>query len=213
MSAADVPCASSMQVESGDVGRAILPCGLHRSQVLGQMIPRILVAIVIAVMLAGCIAIDSGVKSEQPVADSAAMVSGTFSCTASYTSRKAGLLGPSIETIFDGPQCDTITLAPSGDDALDAMLEKDGSVIHTTSLTKKDGLSRDTDAFLFRVRMCGSEELQIGCILYTFTLFANQQGDLVLIQSGGGGGLLAIFPVFVYGKLMSVFPRVPDEVH
>lgn len=54
------------------------------------------------------------------------------------------------------------------------------------------------------------EKLRIGCISHRFMLFANQDSDLVIVQSGSGGGLVTILPAFVYGKLMAIFPRLPE---
>lgn len=181
-------------------------------EALERMNARPIAVMFTAVVLSGCIAVDSEVSSQQAADGGLSLIEGRFSCDATYVSKEAGLLGPGqLGHVFDGPQCDAATLSLSNGGSLEVTFEKDGSVLESRNVTSKDGLSHDANSFFLTLGACGIEELQMGCARHTFTIFANQDGDLVIIQSGGGGGIVTVLPAMVYGKLMGIFSRVQDD--
>lgn len=58
---------------------------------------------------------------------------------------------------------------------------------------------------------CGSSEGAIACGGGSLSFFVNTHGDLVVIKSGGGGGLYGLFPIGIYAKHVSIFPMKEND--
>jgi len=180
-------------------------------------------ATVAGITLSGCVAVDPRVDRELPSQDSLKQINGKFSNTPSYSSTKMGFIGPSdLGEVLHAPymgsdgiptigksKVDAIHLVFSEDAGLTASLERGGAVVAKVTLTAADLLEVRENSLVVRSSGCGdADSIQKGCAKTTITMFINETGDLVVVDTGGGAGLIGPIPAGVYGKLMSIFPRL-----
>jgi hypothetical protein len=157
--------------------------------------------------LNGCVAVDSRAARESDHA-SGALLQGSFYCGAVYMSHKSGLVGPSnLREVFNDVPCDTVTISLIEGSALEISFEKDGATVNRRTIDHAAGFRVDkSNVVTIGTKTCGGGE-GVGCYTTKSTFFMNADGDLVVIQSGVGAGLLTILPYAQYAKLMGIFPK------
>jgi hypothetical protein len=175
------------------------------------------------IALSACVAVDSRVDREIPAHDSLEQINGKFWNRPSYSSSKMGLTGPPdlgelLRAPFMGSdgvptigrfKVDAVLLVYSKDSSLVATFQRDGVVVAQSTLTKEDWIETSGNSLVMKESGCGdADSIQHGCVRNSTRLFVNDAGDLVVIDSGGGAGLIGLVPAGVYAKLMSIFPRV-----
>ncbi len=172
-------------------------------------------------LLVGCVAVDPRVKQEHPAEDNFVRITGRYSNEPSYTSHKFGFIGPNDlgETLCgvmvgsDGrstagwEKVDVITLNYAPDLGLQVALERGSQMVAQCTLMPNTGLRVENAKLVLKGGGCGAG-LQTGCAGHNVSLFVSESGNLVVIESGGGAGLVTLLPFAMYGKLMSIFPRL-----
>jgi hypothetical protein len=184
---------------------------------------RISLVAIAGLALSACIAVDSRVDGEVPAQDSLERINGKFWNKPSYSSSKMGFTGPQdlgelLRVPFMGAdgiptigkfKVDAVQLSYANDTGLTASFERGGTVVARSTLTAKNRLEVSGNSLVIRESGCGdADSIQKGCVKNSKTLFVNDAGNLVVVDSGGGAGLIGLIPAGVYAKLMSVFPRV-----
>lgn len=175
------------------------------------MKPHIGVLVFISLFFSGCISVDSRVWDESVDREATAALSGKFSNRASYRSTGEFIAVDNLAELLNGPA--------RGVDAVFASLEKGELTLTFLTADKsagarvyrpQDGLLIDSEGRI-QLPTKSSSAVGGGVIGYqskAVTLFINKQGDLVTIQSGGGGGTIGlIIPIGIYAKHLAIFPR------
>ncbi len=174
-------------------------------------------AILCSILLfqAGCVTSDSHISEQLENKRGSYELNGTFVNSPVYQTESFGFIGTRDFGFALGVyvDADIIRLSLTRGSSLYVALEKDEKKVFEKTYYKDDGLKFNNDGIvtLPSQRNGGSGDSPgIGYSSHQFNLFINKKGNLVLIQSGGGGGLVGVIPFAVYGSLMSIFPRKSD---
>ena len=174
-------------------------------------------AFILAIVLVangGCVLIDTRVKDEAITPLGASPFSGRYLCGASYTSHEMGLMGPSkLSDTLGGPACESAALSYDVNAGLTVSFEKGGETLARRTIDRRTGLSvSEAGGLVIGSGSCGGG-LGLGCYKTNLRLYVNRSGDLVIVQSGGGAGMLLLLPFAAYGRMMGVFPQLkPDAL-
>jgi hypothetical protein len=168
--------------------------------------------------LAGCVAVD-GRSWKEPVAKSgAAGMSGRFAVRAAYISERMGMQALNrLDRVLQrrpAEGADVAVLSFRENEGLSVRFERGGVHYHTVDYRFDAGLKITDDGKLELPGSagCGGQDTPgVGCASSTITLFRNPSGDLVAVQSTGAAGILGIFPIGVYGRMVSIFPEVVKD--
>src|SRR5262249_35662391 len=114
---------------------------------------------------------------------------------------------PTLSSVFDTDRCQFATIDFENDSTLVVSFERGAVMPERKTLDARSGLrlTEPGKVTLTKKIECGGG-MGFGCDKGSTTLFVNEIGDLVVVQSGGGVGWL-LLPVAGYGKLMAIFPR------
>ena len=146
--------------------------------------------------------------------DSAAAFSGVYGNKPVYRSERAGFVGVPDFTSVVGVRCgkvDSFRIRALEGRGVSVELMLAGNIVHEKTFLFDEGLVLTSEGILELPRTTEAgwfDTPVIGVASRRFSLFLNGNGDLVLVNSGGGAGLIGIVPMGVYGRLMSVFPRI-----
>jgi hypothetical protein len=173
------------------------------------MKPHTLFVILALYTLNGCVSIDSR-TSKEPIDESAtASISGKFSNHAKYISSGEFISEDNLASLLFLPYEKSQFVFVSFNEKDGLKLEFDGSdkaVIYKA----EDGLllRRDGTIQLPAIGGCGGGGGGVGCHRRTVIFFINNDGDLAAIRTGKSVGLVAVIPIGIYAKHLSIFPRV-----
>ena len=148
-------------------------------------------------------------------------VSGTWKCTATYSSNVNHVLveslGPTTlsdvfsEQLFSKEkECGSVTLKFDGARALAVVFKhKNGDTYAQTVVDATKGLRLlPNGALELRSNGC-SGELGVGCVYEHTSLYVNDADQLVALRtSGGAGAVLFIIPIAGSDKVMATFSRM-----
>ena len=165
-----------------------------------------------SIAITGCVAVDSRASHEPIDVVATRALHGQFNCYPYYRSHSIGFVGPpNIPSILGGYQCGTVTLDVDPGHSLKVSYQGSDATSASRIFTAASGLSmtKEGQYMLSRNTECGGG-MAVGCSKQTFLLWLNPEGDLVCVQTGGGGGLFLVVPVGVYGKMMAIFSRIRD---
>jgi len=164
--------------------------------------------------LTGCIAVDSRARDESISIEATANLSGRFYNFASYRSERAGFMAvyklSDFLQIYPGHGAHSVDVGFKNSELTFQFVDDFGKPLNSKTYRVGDGLGFTTDGKieLLTTSGCGGRDTPgFGCGSITKILFVNSQGQLVAVQSGGGAGLLGIFPFGVYAELISIFDR------
>ena len=178
---------------------------------------------IFAFAASGCVAVDSRASREVPAGNSLAAMSAQFVNSPSYTSSKFGFAGPAdLGELFGAPnpgsdglptrglyQAQFVGLTYTPDRSLRVQLLRNKNVVAERELLfGRDFSSNGNRLYIKRGGCGGADTEQLGCAKNRIELFINNAGDLVIVEAGGGAGLVTVLPFAMYAKLMSIFPRV-----
>ena len=173
------------------------------------------VCIAMLLWITGCVAVDSRVgKEEVRRVDSVDAFCGVYGNTPTYLSERAGFVGVSDFASVVGAhytKADSFRIRAIESKGLAVELMRDGRISYEKMLLFDDGLVLTEQGILKlpKETESGSHDSPvIGVASRQLTIFLNGDDNLVLVNSGGGAGFVGIFPIALYGKLMSIFPRV-----
>lgn len=169
------------------------------------------------VLVAGCVSVDSRAFREVVAREVTAAVNTEFSNWASYRSKGeflasdtlSGALGMHVEG------ANTVHVSRPTPETLTFRFSKDGTderAVRTYRLNEGLAITREGKFELTSKTACGGRDSPvIGCGSRTVTLFVNTEGDLVAVESGGGGGVIGVVPFAMYTKLVAVYSRRPER--
>ncbi len=163
-----------------------------------------------------CVSIDSRALEAQPVAGATGNIRAAFSNYASYYKSTGEFIGPAtMADAFNVPaqKADTVYVWRISEKDLLIQFRQAGRPIIEQRYSLNDGFRID-DKGAIQIRIateCGGHDSPvIGCAWASVALFQDTNGDLNVIRSGGGAGMLAIIPMAVYGKHLSIFSRIAE---
>lgn len=162
--------------------------------------------------LTSCITYDSAIDKQLENRRTTTALNGEFENKPIYQTRSSGFIGTSDFGFAIGvyKEADLIRLTFVEDAGLTVTLERYNGIVFEKAYLFVDGLKTDKEgALCFPDRQsAGSHDSPgIGYSKHKFCIFINEENNLVLVQSGGGGGLAGVIPFAVVGNLMSIFPR------
>jgi hypothetical protein len=177
--------------------------------------------ILLTIALAGCVVIDGRSWRESTSKEGPAGLSGRFTTKAAYVSKKGNLTLENnlaaLMRVRDAQAADTVTMSFSESQGLTVRFEKNSTEILSKVYRPEDGLrvTEEGRIELLNIDGCDAALVQgipsAGCLWTTITLFSNQSGDLIAVESNSSAMVFAILPVGVYIKRMAVFPRVGKD--
>ena len=162
---------------------------------------------------AGCVSVDSRAFKEVVAKEATAAVNAEFSNWASYRSKGeflasdtlSGALGVHVEG------ANSVHVSRPTPETLALRFSKDGTderAARTYRLNEGLSITQEGKFELTSKVACGGRDSPlIGCGSKTVTLFVNSEGDLVAVESGGGGGVIGVIPFAMYAKLVAVYSR------
>lgn len=176
----------------------------------------IIPALAIATAISGCVSIAPHALSEKPRADSASTIAGYYANTAEYRSRGEFVASPTLSGALGLSlvKANTVIVTrPTGSQLrLEFMDGASTAAVRTYVAGAGLVIGGDGSFQLSVPQGCGGHDSPgFGCGTKAVTLFVNTAGDLAAIESGGGAGLLGIFPFAVYSKQLAFFPRIRGE--
>ena len=161
-----------------------------------------------------CMAVDSRVdKEEVKLVDSVDAFCGVYRNKPICLSERAGFVGVSdfaTVVVAHYAKADTFRIRGLKAEGLAVKLMRDGNIIYEEALLFDEGLVLTEEGILElpKETESGSHDSPVmGVASRQLTIFLNSDNNLVLVNSGGGAGLVGILPLALYGKLMSIFPR------
>lgn len=165
--------------------------------------------LLIFILLTGCVSIDRRVLKETADPNSIALISGKFSNQAMYRSTGEFIAIDNLAQLLSVPSHHSNEVTISFDKNTGLVLQF-SDTNETKIVTFKEGmkLSSDGKFELPSSTHCSFSGGTLGCQGKSITLFVNKYGNLVTIQSGGGGGLFGPFPIGVYAKHIAIFRRL-----
>jgi len=163
------------------------------------------------VLLTNCVSIDTRAGREQPDRAATRAIDGTWQAHAFY--RTTGeLLGPA--TLAEALQvpargAEVVEIARTPDQGLSFTFKEQGNTLLTRTYAVADGLQVDEAGAITLppATTCSGGDLQAGCWRRSVTLFVNAQQELVLVTEGNAVGMMAVLPVVIHAKHLSVFVR------
>ena len=168
------------------------------------------------VFVSGCVAIDSRVKEEIPrKVEGIEAFSGKYANEPIYQSESMGFVGPHDITYVTGHLIttpDSFSIVANSDTGLIIELLKSGDTITTKEYSFDGGLELTEEGVLKLPKETdagGHDSPVVGFASNQILFYLNTNDELVVVTSGGGAGIVGIFPMVVYGKLMAIFPRQP----
>lgn len=170
-----------------------------------------------ALLLSGCVMIDSRVSETKPAAVDLPAFAGTYAPTASYSSKYwTGLREPNeLATFLNltpalGPiKPDAIRLSFTPQRALVIEALAAGAVQARRELVEKTDFDFASGVItLHRESSAGGHDSPgIGVMTNTIRLQLDATGNLVVIRGSAAAGFATIIPVAMTGKGMAIFPR------
>ena len=142
----------------------------------------------------------------------------TIRCRATRTPSRYSFVGPSdfadvLGFPYDSPV--SFRIIASKDTGLVIELLEEGTVTRTKTYSFKEGLELTAEGVIYfsRYPSAGSSDSPVvGFASGGYALYLNRENALVVLQSGSGAGVVGIFPMAIYGKFMSIFPRQNKEL-
>jgi hypothetical protein len=175
----------------------------------------IVLVLLFAASVSGCVAIDPRSLRENVRADSAKSIVGTFGNSASYKSSGglSGFVASDTLSFALGLHLASSSFSitrPSNSELKIEFHKDDGSSFVKLYSTSADLKIKPNGQFDLSVpEGCGGHDSPgFGCGYKTVTLFINESGDLASIESGGAAGVLGIIPFAMYVKKLAIFPRL-----
>lgn len=173
------------------------------------------ICIALLLWVTGCVAVDSRVgKEEVRRVDSVDAFSGVYKNKPIYVSERAGFVGvPDFATVVGAhyTKADSFRIRGLKAEGLSVELILDGNIVQEKTLLFDEGLALTGEGILKlpKETAAGSHDSPvIGVASRQISVFLNSDDNLVAVNSGGGAGFIGIFPMALYGKLMSIFPRM-----
>ena len=142
---------------------------------------------------------------------------GTYRNSPVYVSRSKGFVGPSdMAQVLNFPytRADSFRITGKTGFGLTIELLKDNQVQETCVFPLSSGLNLTPENLveLLEFKQLGSEDSPgFGYTNIKILLYLDEQGNLAVVNHGGGGGFATIIPMAVYGTMMGKFPRVEEE--
>jgi hypothetical protein len=168
----------------------------------------LLLGTTLQLLLSGCVSVDSRTWQEKPAPGGTSNLQGRFSCSADYVSHKFGFEGPpTLSDVFDTEKCESATLYFTKEPTLIVSFERSGVMSEPKTIDQRSGLRLiDPGKVMLTKKIGCGGGMGFGCDKGSMTLFVNEAGDLVVVQSSGGAGMF-LLPIAMYAKLMAIFPR------
>ena len=180
-----------------------------------QIFFRQAVALLLMTGLSACVSIDSRAFKEAPAAGATGNIRAAYWNNATYRSSGELIGHATIAEAMHIPaaSADTAYVWRASPDLLIVRFTKDGVFVGERKYKLNDGFRVDNAG---RIEIsnpteCGGHDSPgFGCGWGTVTIFENASGQLAAVQSGGGAGVLGIFPIAIYAKHLSLFNRRTD---
>ena len=176
---------------------------------------RELFAIPLLLMVVGCVSIDPRASREAIDSIATREISGEFSNIASYYSSGEFIADDNLCGMVIGypaREASRVRLSIGNDGALIIECVSQNREADTLTFDPEDGFIYDTNGAISLKKSRGfvGEDGGFGYETNKIRMFINSSGDLAVVRSGGGGGFFGPFPIGVYAKHLSVFPRIKD---
>ncbi len=173
------------------------------------------VALLLMTVISACVSIDSRVFKEAPESGATGDLRAAYWNKATYRSSGELIGKATIAEAMNIPaaNADTAYLWRASPDLLIARFTKYGVIVAERTYKLNDGFRVDNAGriAISNPTECGGHDSPgFGCGWGTVTIFENISGELAVVQSGGGAGVLGIFPIAIYAKHLSLFDRRAD---
>lgn len=180
-----------------------------------QSVFRYSVALLFMIALSACVSIDSRAFKEAPASGATGDIRSAYWNKAIYRSSGELIGHATIAEAMHIPaaDADTAYIWRTSPDLLIIRFTKDEGIVAERKYKLNNGFRVDNAG---RIEIsnpteCGGRDSPgFGCGWGTLTIFENAAGELAAVQSGGGAGVLGIFPFAVYAKHLSLFNRRID---
>ena len=173
------------------------------------------VALLLMTALGACVSIDLRALNEAPASGANGDIRAAYWNKATYRSSGELVGHATIAEAMHIPaaDADTAYIWRVSPDLLIVRFTKDGVTVAERKYKLNDGFRVDNAG---RIEIsnpteCGGRDSPgFGCGWGAVTVFENASGELAAVQSGGGAGVLGIFPIAIYAKHLSLFNRRTD---
>ncbi len=173
------------------------------------------IALLVALPLTGCVSIDSRAIREEADREATKSLRAAFLNRADYRSKGELVAHETLAEALGLPARSAawVYVWRISDSEVLVRFVTGSEVVHERRYRAGVDLSVGSDQRLelSKPTVCGGRDSPgFGCGGGSVSLFVNRNGELAAVESGGGAGVIGIFPIAIYAKHLATFTRVQD---